>query len=249
MGNVHWKVARLDEHVLMTGGDIAPRTQQYLVPDGLRDRGDWHAVMAQRAEIRLHPQRLIAGAIKLHQLHAGYCAQGGHDRGQHGALHFRRRDGGGNLGCIVGDFIDGVAHDVRQRLGAGGKLAARAVNGAVDRQQVLLGSGSLAETDVGFHRAIAHNRAHADEVGQDQNLAFQRPRNLHLQFGGGRARLVGDNADLRKIEPREHFDGNVQKRVNAAGGERAVNEPPEQGPPQEMRDASSSGHQDQSDGW
>ena len=53
-------------------------------------------------------------------------------------MHFRRRDIDGNLRGVIGRFVDGVAHDLGQWLHAGRKLAAHAVNGAVDREPIRL---------------------------------------------------------------------------------------------------------------
>ena len=165
----------------------------------------------QCREIRLHPQRLVAGAVELHQLDAGQGAERGHDVGQGCPLHLGRGNGRGYLRRVVGHFVDGIAHDLGKRLDAGRKLAPRAVNRAVDRQQVLLRVGALAETNVNLDRAVAHDRAYADQIGQGEDLTLKRPGDPRLQLGGGGARLVHDHADLGKVEARQHLDGDSQQ--------------------------------------
>ena len=144
---------------------------------------------------------------------------------------------GGNLGGVIGHFVDGVAHDFGQRLDIGRKLAARAVNRAVGREQILLRVGAVAEANVNFHRAVAHDRAHADEIGQGEKLAFERPGDERFQFRRGRAGLMRDDADLGEIKPWQHFNGNFQEGINTAGDERAENERPKQGTQQQTPDA------------
>jgi hypothetical protein len=227
IGNVLGQIAHLDEDVLMTRGQIAAGFEQNLLLQGAEQRRSGNAVTIHGGQIGLHPKSFFAAPVDFNAVDAGQGAQLRGDVGQDGALGPGGRHTGGKLQGVVGHFVNGHAHDFSLGMHGGRQFGAGEVDGAIDRHQILLRIGAFAETSVSYNLAIAHGGAHADEVGQRQDLAFERPgdRGFHLRRGG--AGVVGDDADHWKIEPRQDFNGNLPIRVGAISDECAIDERPE----------------------
>ncbi|OIQ74760.1 hypothetical protein GALL_435810 [mine drainage metagenome] len=227
LGDVPRQLADFDRHVVVTQSQIAGWREQHLRPYRALDRVDADVVAPHRVEIGLDPQRFVAGAVDVDELHAGDRAQRRRDVGAHHALHPRRRDAGRNAQRVVGDLVDRVAHDAGGRVRLRRQLRAGAIDGAVDRLQVGLGLAVPAEAHVDLHRAVAHRRAHAVQSAQCQDAAFQRIDEQALELGRGRPRQMRGDADLREVERRQHLDRRVHEGVDRPCQHRAQHQQPQ----------------------
>src|SRR6185437_1460516 len=231
--NLHRQVPGFDQHIIVALRGVTSRLEQYLVLDGLRDGSGRDPIAAQRPQIGLNPQGLIARPVDLYGLHTWQSPQRRGHVGQQCALHL----GGGNvrrnLGAIVRHFIDGVAHDLCDGIDRGWQLPACTIDRPVDRLQVQHGRGALAKAQVDFHDAVAHDRAHVLQLGEREKLPFQWIDEKALELTGCGSRQVRVDADLWKVELRQHFHGDTEEGVSDVADQAREHDCPQHGAPQD----------------
>lgn len=116
-------------------------------------------------------------------------------------------------GAVIGHFVDGITHDLGDRIDLPGQVGPCAIDRPVDRLEIDLRIAAFAEAHVDLHRAIAHHRTYAAQIREGEHLALERIHDEPFEFGRGRARQVRRYADLRKIELRQHLHRRVDERI------------------------------------